>query len=45
MLVVGGASEVLWFIKSHISTNESSAPEAKIPRLEGDHSMQLIAAA
>jgi len=39
----GGAKAVLWLSRSHINTKESSAPDARVPRLDGDHSMQLIA--
>ena len=37
--------ELLWLIRSQIRTKESSPPDARVPRREGDHSMQLIAAA
>ena len=34
-----------WFRRSQINTSESSPPDASVPLREGDHSMQLIAAA
>ena len=46
LLFEPGASVALpWFKRSHISTNESSPPDASVPLREGDHSIQLIAAA
>lgn len=32
-----------WFMRSHIKTWQSSAPDASWPRREGDHSTQLTA--
>lgn len=34
-----------WFNRSQTRTSESSAPEAKVPRRDGDHSIQLTFAA
>ena len=36
---------VPWLSRSQISTKESSPPDASVPLREGDHSIQLIAAA
>lgn len=43
-LALGKAGVLPWFSRSHIKTNESSPPEARVPRLDGDHSMQLMGA-